>query len=198
MDLERARQLMSAYVKEQFGKVVELREISVNRSSAGRVWIGDLICITSKGDIEVGTVNITEDGKVSGGLTVDELVETLSNVESFKHIPQTGGADHPRSGHESAFSELGLTGADVIDEEGRDSVFGDIDDFFSDYDHNDLRGQINSLVASGDRDDLLKARESIPQLLVDHTGRGAVLKQMGEIEFELGLALVTARAYISL
>jgi CRP-like cAMP-binding protein len=164
MDSERAREIMSAYVKEQFGKVVELREISIARSSAGRVWVGGLICVTSKGDIEVGSVNVTEEGKIGGGASPES------------------------SGPETDFSDIGLVAEDLEGDGARDSVFGELDDFFMDSDHSDLRDQINKLVSSGAEEDLIKARESIPQLLVHPLGRGSVLKQMGEIELKLGNA----------
>ena len=40
MDLEQARSMIESYIREQFGKVVELREIVVTRSATGRLWNG--------------------------------------------------------------------------------------------------------------------------------------------------------------
>ncbi len=190
MDSERARELISIYVKEEFGKVLELREVNVARSSSGRIWMGSLYCVTAQGDIEVGSVSVNEDGRIIGGVTADILIGALSQIGSARESlkpPEDSEQPEPMAA-EDDFSEV----AELKDElafGGEDDEldgFDVIDDFFADLDHSDLRSQIIGLLSSGKEEDLLQARELMPQLLVDPDQRGSVLRQMGELELRLG------------
>jgi hypothetical protein len=59
MDLKSATQRIADYLKEVFGRVVELREVAVERSASGRIWMGTVYCVTRLGDVEVGKVGVT-------------------------------------------------------------------------------------------------------------------------------------------
>ncbi|MCP4600878.1 MAG: cyclic nucleotide-binding domain-containing protein [Proteobacteria bacterium] len=183
MDSTTARELVTVYVREQFGKLLEVRDVSVARSSSGRLWVGSLYCVTSNGDIEVGTTCVNEDGQITDGLDADGLVEALSRIGPAKDsIPLSGEPHEDLQIVEDDFSDIGLDDGGGIAEQGDN----ELDGFFSELDYSELHAQIDSLLSSGNQEDLHKARETMPQLLVDPTGRGAVLKQMGELEVRLG------------
>jgi CRP-like cAMP-binding protein len=187
MDLKSATQRIADYLKEVFGRVVELREVAVERSASGRIWMGTVYCVTRLGDVEVGKVGVTENGSMVGGLGVDDLVTALgriANIGGFEGTPST----FPDQA-EDDFSSLSADGPSELDDfkvSVRDSEDAELDDFFSEMGGADIKGDIIGLLTSGREEDLLKARRLMPKLLVFPDNRGAVLRQMGELELRLG------------
>ena len=111
MDLESAGQQIAAYLKEEFGRVVELREIVVERSASGRIWRGTAYCVTQMGDIEVGRIGVTETGRIVGALNVDDVVNALGRIARVSAISDTSGG--PPEDGEDDFSDLS---ADAVPE----------------------------------------------------------------------------------
>ena len=175
MDVQSAREIISAHIKEIFGRLTELRDVSVERSSSGRIWFGNVYCVTGRGEVHVGGVGVAEDGRIVRDLGPDDLIDALFAVQ------QEGRLEQGERSIEQDFSTLAQEIAPSAEEET-----ADIDLFFSEFNSSQLMGSIIGLLASGDREDLLKARRLMPQLLVDHKTRGTVLRYMGELEVRLG------------
>lgn len=176
MDALSAREIISVFIKETFGRLTELRDVSVERSSSGRVWLGNVYCVTGRGDVHVGGVGVAEDGTICRPLGTDALINALLSVE------KDGGLSTETQAGEQDFSVLAAEISPIASSE-EDS---EIDLFFSEFNSSKLMASIIGLLASGDREDLLKARRLMPQLLVDHENRGTVLRYMGELEIRLG------------
>lgn len=178
-----ARDIIMAYLKEQFGRLAELREISIARSTSGRVWIGGVYCVTRWGDIEVGKVGVTENGRITGGLTVDDFVEALARIRT------SAGSRRPAAPQEGFFFEVEEDFSNIcpvapsLKESDETNA---LDAFFADITAQNLQQRIGKLLASGSIEDLLEARRMMPRLLSNHNQRGQVLKRMGELEFRLG------------
>ncbi len=189
MDSSTARLAMDAYLKEQFGKVVSLRQTSVKRSSSGRIWIGALYCVTSKGDVEIGHITVDESGSISEAPSVDDLIEALSRVGSIEGENLLDGSAAAEAAPDD-FSDVLGEDAFSLDADDTDvgSEFSEVDMFFQQVDNTDLRSKIVELLSSGTTEELEEARELMPQLLSDPVGRGSVLRQMGELEHRLGNA----------
>ncbi len=186
MDLEQARFAIKKYIREEFGKIVELREVSVTRTSIGRVWNGLLYCVTSNGEIEVGSVGMTESGEITGQFGADQLIEALSRVEPISSVVPAPASVAPPAA-EDDFGGLGLDDdeTDFIESAQED---GDLDGFFTDLDSGGLKENILRLLASDKEEDLLEARDSLPRLLSNPDERGPTLKKMGELEIRMGEA----------
>ena len=179
MDVERARDLISVYVKEKFGRIVEPREVSVVRRASGRAWVGELYCMTRLGEVKVGEMTINEAGNIISGLSVDQLIDALASTKPVADI------DEGQPIAEDDFSDLSLD--EPVSAGGADFGQNDeLDDFFTNLDTPDLYERIERLISSGSRDGLLEARELLPQLLSNPIERGSVLRTMGELEIELG------------
>ncbi len=181
MDPHKAREIIETWTREQFGKLLEVREVNVIRRAAGRVWSGKLYCIMKEGEILVGTVGIDEHGKLIKAVDADDLANTLAEVrlsESRASMTDISPADDDFSdaSWEDDFSGIGM------DEGGRD----DLDGVFDSLDSSAVQDQATALIASGDHEKLLQARELLPQLLSVPQNRGRVLRQMGELELLLG------------
>jgi CRP-like cAMP-binding protein len=169
---------MAAWARERFGLLIALGDVTVSRGATGRVWVGDLTCATRDGEVVVGAVSVGEDGAVVDAPTADDVVDAL--VASRQSILAAAGAGAPA---EDDFSDMGMDDdfSDLVDElsEGRESVFGTVDPEV-------IEEMVESLVASGEREKILQARDLLPQLLTRHEGRGHVLTRMGELELLLG------------
>jgi CRP-like cAMP-binding protein len=190
MELENAREIISEYLKTEFGKIVELRDISVIRRSSGRVWNGRLYCVTRDGDIEVGTIGVTEERQIISDFGIDQLVASLRSTQSAA-VTQDSGSGSPFDS-EDDFSDLGFGDDSVsdmadlsLDDNDGNAELSELDNFFSDVGEAEIRTKVSTLLESNEQADLLSARRLMPQLLVDPDGRGAVLKQMAELEFRL-------------
>ena len=134
-----------------------------------------------EGEILVGTVGIDEHGKLIKVVNADDLANTLAQIrlsENQASVTDTASTDDDFSdaSWEDDFSGIGM------DENGGD----DLDGAFDSLDSSAVQDQANALIASGDHEKLLQARELLPQLLSVPQNRGRILRQMGELELLLG------------
>ena len=186
MSEKNARDIIMAYLKEQFGKLAELREIAIARSSSGRVWVGSVYCPTRWGDIEVGKVGVTENGHITGGLTVDDFADAFSRIRtSLDPLPPSATQTDFLFGLDEDFSDICPVAPSPRQIEVESEAKA-LDAFFADITETNLQERIEKLLTSGRPEDLLEARRMMPRLLSNHNQRGQVLKQMGELEFKLG------------
>lgn len=179
MDLDNARTLISEFLNNQFGKVCDLREVSVERSTTGRVFTGEIYCVTKHGEVSVGKVGVSEEGEVIRGLTTDDLTDALMAIRKDSLPPSIG----PSETDFSLLDDEEVAGLTTLGED--DSEGDDLNLFFAEFDSSEVMQRIIGLLTSGNREDLLKARQLMPRLLVDHEKRGTVLMYMGELEIRL-------------
>lgn len=185
MDQMQAREILSRHVKDSFGKIVELREVSVVRRACGRAWTGDLYCVTRGGEARVGRLEVSDEGAIVGGFGVEDLIEALRGLEvEGGRISMAKAEPVPGTRAENDFSGLssgkGEFAADPV------PAGEELDGLFNGLGQDDLRARIDRLLSSLSRNDLLAARELLPQLLAAAEGRGKVLFEMGELELRLG------------
>jgi CRP-like cAMP-binding protein len=176
VELDQAKDVIAAWAREQFGVLIGLGDVTVTRGATGRIWAGELSCATSDGEVIVGIVEVGEKGEVISAPTTDQVIDALVAARE----PST--AEQPAAA-EDDFSDLGMDDdfSDIVDEIGgsRESVFDTVDPTV-------IEEMVESLVASGEREKIVQARDLLPQLLTRHEGRGHVLTRMGELELLLG------------
>ncbi len=178
MNLRSAQTLIAAHLLEQFGQMVVLRGVRVMRQAAGRLWVGDAYRLTPYGDVRVGSVTVDEEARVTADFGADELIGLFAHVKAGTGLP-------PAPGDEESLVELVrddpratvVPGAQELDQ---------LEEYFAGLDTPGLRREIRALLRSGDRRDLVAARDKLPLLLPDPDGRGEVLRQMAELELLLG------------
>lgn len=179
MDLEQARGVLTAWANAQFGKLLEVREINVVRRVSGRIWAGDLYCTTRDGDIKVGTAGVDQNGDIIESFGIDEIVDVLTSAR----IAQMEAAAREAQGEaQDDFSDFSMDDDDFSGLGDQD----DLDGVFDTLDPSSVQERADQLIATGERDKMLEARELLPQLLGRPEGRGRVLRQMGELELLLG------------
>jgi CRP-like cAMP-binding protein len=171
MDVSHARNIIANYAKERFGSFLELGDVFVVRRASGRGWRGDLYCPLKTGPIHACSVYISEDGKLLDECTNESVVESLSSVYGSREA--SPGSRSPNT----MPSDL----AGMFESDPESSRFG-----FAAESETSVRGTIDSLRTSGERQNLLRARELLPRLLSKPTGRGFVLLELGEVELALG------------
>ncbi len=185
MDSDQARALMSAHVREQFGHVLELREVSVVRRASGRTWRGDLVCPTRWGEVPVGQVVVHEDGRIIETCSVDTLVEAIVQVHPSVR-PSMRPSTQPADGAGDLFADLATTD----EEPGPELTFemgDDLDDALGALGETpNVREQVRKLKASERAEDLQAARELLPKLLSDDESRRYTLAEMADVELRLG------------
>ncbi len=183
MDLRKARARIEQYAREQFGRIVALRDVSVVRRAGGRARVGELYCATKHGEVMVGRIGVTAGGAILGGFGVDQLIEALAEVRQVEHLD--GHPDgEPLSGALQTDDELLDFALDDL-EEVEPNPDDEIDRFFNALDGSHVQGQVSTLLASDSPEDLHQARELLPSLLTRPEDRGSVLRQMGEVELKL-------------
>jgi CRP-like cAMP-binding protein len=184
MDAEVARDRMTSWARVEFGKLVQVRDVSVVRKATGRVWSGELYTATREGDVRVGTVCVDEIGNIAELPDIDTIVDALVAVRQAK-VERPSLAAPAEPGAETDFSDLAMDSVPApLAPEGASG--DDLEDVFGALESAPLRDTIDLLVVSDEREKLLEARKLLPQLLISPDNRGAVLRQMGELELKLG------------
>jgi CRP-like cAMP-binding protein len=147
--------LLSAkkYLRDNFGKLVTARDIRRVRRPLGDVWVIRVVSATGA-DVEVGTVDIDEQGHIEKGLVADAVMEAL------RRPPSTTPT---KTGDESVDLQL------------------DADAHEAPADPKALRARINQALARGG-EALNEARELLPRLLAEPERRGSVLLMMAYVE----------------
>ena len=184
MDNDQARVIMTTYVRENFGRVLDLRDVSVVRKASGRSWRGELVCITKRGDIPIGHISVHEEGHIIEACTVDQLIDAL--LETHPQASPFPRADEPAVADmfmDLDLTSTGPTSGPVLSFELDDDLEGIVEALDEGL---NVRERVKRLKATGDMEDLRLARELLPQLLGDDEGRRFTLVEMGEIELRLG------------
>ncbi len=178
------------FLAEEFGKILTLKEVSMQTKGSVRIWRGTSVCTLKDLDIEVGTVAVDETGAILERISLEDLVTALKkDGETFQesrfdgeYCAQTKGESSLKenNGDSSWQNELAIE----LGEEPSDIPFhtgaNGCDDMDSLWEH------VEDLLNQGEKDSLERARELLPHLLAEPDSRGAVLSQMAWVEHELG------------
>ena len=172
MTRELALLTVTAYLREEFGRLLEAREARRVRRAAGDCWLVDVVAVPSAGDLFIGQVDVDEHGVVAPKLTPDDVVCALQRttvIERYPSLPPPMAL--ARATPTDAFADLADLGVGPPEErtEGTDAV----------------RARVQALLTRGDRASLEGARELLPRLLGDPERRAVTLLRMGELERRL-------------
>lgn len=181
MDLDRAREIITAWARAEFGRLLQVRDVAVVRRATGRVWSGEVFCSTREGDVRVGAVCVEETGGIVDLVDIDAIVDALVAVRRAS-VERPSLPAAPAAEAETDFSDLAFDSAPPPAAAQGD----DLEGVFDALESTSIQERANRLIATGDREKLLEARNLLPQLLVAPDTRGFVLRQMGELELLLG------------
>lgn len=173
MTREEVWETVTDYLRAEFGKLLEVREVRRTRRVAGESWDVTVVLNAPSGAIHVAELTVEDDGKMSRKLHADDIVKAIRvHVERAPVIRPKDEAADPMGD----FSDLGGGGDDVgemFDEIAPNSLDG-------------LDQRVDEAIEKNDIASLQKAREQLPRLLRDHERQGDTLYRMGLVEVKLG------------
>jgi CRP-like cAMP-binding protein len=169
---------LQRHLREQFGKMLELRTFSTVRRTAGILWRAEVVCPTAEGEVPVGRLSVDESGHLAERISNDDVVNAL---RAFQRVGEEGAA-LPEEQVSPAASELADFGLDDEPGGGGDE---DLGFFFSDT-YDEVRSQVDAHLERGTPEALREALRLLPRLLAFPERRAEALAEMAELEAELG------------
>lgn len=170
MTREEVWDAITGYLRREFGKLLEVRDVRRVRRVAGDSWAVSVVMAATSGDIHVADVHVDEDANIRPLLGPDDVIAAVRAAHAHAHpTRQPATADAAL-----AMSEL----ASLNEDEPDDLATLDLMD--------DLEQRVVSLLAVGDPPSLRRAREILPRLLSDPMQRGRTLLSMAKVERTLG------------
>ena len=173
MTRELALLTVTAYLREEFGRLLEARNARHVRRAAGDAWVVSVVAVPSSGEIEIGEIDVDENGSLAPQLGVDDVVSALRKTKTVvAMLPTTP----PPGGTTSPIAEMSLEELDG---------FGDLAEDDGTDDPEAVRTRVQALLTNGDEPSLRQARDLMPRLLGDPDRRGITLLRMAAIELRL-------------
>lgn len=182
MTREEVWEALAAYLRQEFGKLLEVRDVRRVRRVAGDSWAVTVVLPAKNGDMHVADVHVDEEGTIRPLLGADDIVDAVQRTLSDR-ASRSGGSADPMG---ALADELGDFGDDELGLDALDSV-------------EELEAKALAAIDAGDRSSLLRARELLPRILSDPMRRGKTLLRMARVEkkleeTKLALAYVEAAA----
>lgn len=163
-------------LRDDFGRLLDVRDVRRVRRVAGEAWVVTVALAASTGDLHVADMTVDDTGAMSPVLGADHIVEAVRRAVRFSNAP-------PPIDELADFGDMGLQ-----DDEG-----AALEMLTEQEEPLDVR--VSAAIARGDVESLTLARDLLPRLLVDHERRGSTLFTMAEVEAKLGEPKL-ARGYL--
>jgi CRP-like cAMP-binding protein len=179
---EHVWQAVSDLLRDNFGRLLDVRDVRRVRRVAGDAWTVTVVLAAPSGDLHVADLTVDDAGEISPPLGAEHVVEAVRRADRATHAPAAGLPD-----------ELSDFGDDVGSPEEAGDGDGDLGMLDEIEEPVDVR--VASALARGDAASLDEARELLPRMLADHDRRGATLLTMAAVEMKLGEP-VLAKGYL--
>ncbi|MCD6498475.1 MAG: cyclic nucleotide-binding domain-containing protein [Deltaproteobacteria bacterium] len=192
MTTETAASIIADYLKAEFGALLTALETVVHHGVVGRTWRAPVVCVTSNGTIEVGSVSVNEDGSVVEGIPREDLIRVIR--ESAPTTVVVGGgaesdvveaATEAGGGDESVDAWAADLAAELAEETAADGQ-GSLELSAQDEDPELIWQQVESLLESANEESLLEARNLLPKMLMHVEHRAVALSELAWVEMQLG------------
>jgi CRP-like cAMP-binding protein len=163
-------------LRDQFGRLLDVRDVRRVRRVSGDAWAVTVVLAASSGDLHVADLTVDDAGTVSPTLGPDHFVEAVLRADRFSALPPE------RSEELSSFADI----AENDEDPGLEML--------SEFEES-IEERVADAIAKGDPESLAIARTLLPRLLADHERRGSTLFTMAGVELKLG-ELSLARGYL--
>lgn len=173
-----AQALVGQYLRENFGRLMQFREIAKIRRAAGILWRAEVVCLSSNGEIPVGRVAVDDAGHLVEKIAVDDLIASLKSFVpmSLENAALPAPEANPLA---DEFADFGLDSDLGSDEdEGLGFLMEDTTD--------ETRRKVDAYLDAGTDEGRRDALQLLPRLLTAPETRAATLAEMAELEAELG------------
>ncbi len=171
-----AQALIQQYLRENFGRLLQFREIGKIRRAAGILWRAEVVCLSSDGEIPMGRVSVDDTGHLVEKIVVDDVITALKTFVPMSL--EDALPDEQANPLADEFADFGLDDDFGAEEEGLGFLMEDTTD--------EVRRKVDSFLESGTPEDKRNALQLLPRLLTAPETRAAVLAEMAELEAELG------------
>jgi CRP-like cAMP-binding protein len=176
---QKIQTLVQRYLRDEFGRLLQLRSLTPRRRAAGILWRADVVCPTPEGEIPVGHLGVDEDGRFVERLTVTDLLDALReyiHVEQGQGIPDE--SENPLADELSSFEmDLDL-GFDSGDDDDLEMWLGET--------YDEIRQHVDDLLEPGTPEAIREGLQVLPRLLTFPETRGDTLAEMAELEARVG------------
>ncbi len=167
MTREEVWQTVAAGLRDDFGRLLDVRDVRRVRRVSGDAWTVTVVLAAASGDLHVADLTVDDAGTISPPLGADHVIDAVRRAERTSRMPgppddelaDFGGLDE-KSDEEPGLEMLSEMEAPL-----------------------DVR--VAAAIARGDDASLKEARELLPRLLAAHDRRGNTLLTMAEVEVAL-------------
>ncbi len=160
-------------LKQNFGRLLDVRDVRRVRRVAGDAWVVTIVLAAPTGDLHVADVTVEADGSMTPMLGPDHVIDAVRAAKRFSLAPPPdelsdfGDAGDPDAGALEMLSEMDAP----------------------------VEARVEAALARGDKASLREARDLLPRMLTEHDRRGATLFAMAEVETKLEEPML-ARGYL--
>lgn len=175
---QKVESLLQRYLREEFGRILQLRGVAPVRRAAGILWRAEVVCPSPEGEIPVGHLSVDEQGRFVERVVLSDLLQALRDyvhVDEGQRLPE-----NPAGGLPDELADFSL------EDFGDDAGGGDELGFLIGDTYDEIRGQVDSALAKGTPEGVRQALELLPRLLSYPDTRGDTLAEMSELEHRIG------------
>jgi CRP-like cAMP-binding protein len=172
---EQVKQAVTAYLREEFGRFLEVRDIRAIRRAAGVKWAVTIVAAGWSEDVAIAVLEVDENGTMTPPLEADDVIGAIRRTGTGQpaQIAAVLDEDDPLKDFADLAGDDDPPPSVLLSKTGGDGEA-------------EIRGRVQFLLGLGDDDSLRKARALMPRLLSDPDKRGATLLRMAEVERRLG------------
>ncbi|WP_394827278.1 cyclic nucleotide-binding domain-containing protein [Pendulispora albinea] len=178
MTREQVWKTMTATLRKDFGRLLDVRGVRRVRRVTHDAWIVTVVLSAPSGDLHVADVNVDDTGAITPVLNADHVIEAVRRDARASVQPTAP----------DTLTDFGEELASELDDEPALELLATTTEA-------PLDARARAAIARGDTASLREARELLPHLLADHERRGATLLTMARVEVKLGQTEL-ARGYL--
>ncbi|HEY8077058.1 MAG TPA: cyclic nucleotide-binding domain-containing protein, partial [Labilithrix sp.] len=169
MTREEVWQSVAGALREECGRLLDVRDVRRVRRVASDAWIVTVVLVAPHGDLHVADVTVDDAGNMTPRIGAAEVIEAVRRAVRLSEMPK------PMNEPASELDDFGDAGpASSAGLELLDEIEQPVDE------------RVAVALARGDAASLREAQSLLPRLLSDHAKRGTTLLTMAAVETALG------------
>ncbi len=179
MTREQVWETVSSFLRREFGRLLDVRDVRRVRRVAGDGWVVTVVLAAPSGDLHVADLSVDESGamtpKLDGDYVVDSVRRAQAASASLAPPPPDELSDFGDANEEDDALGSGLDNLEMMEDP--------------------VEVRVETALKKGDPASLREARDLLPRLLIDPEKRGGTLLTMAEVEIKLAEPML-AKGYL--
>jgi CRP-like cAMP-binding protein len=168
---EEVWQKVAEALREECGRLLDVRDVRRVRRVVGDAWIVTVVLVAPQGDLHVADVTVDDAGVMTPRIGASHVIDAVKRAERASQVPK------PMAETPSELDDFGGDDAGGEDDSGLE-MLAEIEQ--------PVEERINAALGRGDPESLREAQGLLPRLLSDHARRGTTLLTMAAVETALG------------